>query len=168
MEEGMFWHLVARQYPNCIVVETAEDIRRAKREGKAAFIMAAQGGDFIGNKLHRIEAFHKLGLRMMLPAYNTTNGICDGALDRTSSGLTRFGELVVDECNRVGVLLDCTHLGKQSSLEIIERSSQPVVFSATRTRTASSRTRATSTTTRSSSASRRAASSGSPPGGRSS
>jgi membrane dipeptidase len=129
MEEGMFWHLVARKYPNCIVVETAEDIRRAKREGKAAFIMAAQGGDFIGNKLHRIEAFHKLGLRMMLPAYNTTNGICDGALDRTSSGLTRFGQLVVDECNRVGVLLDCTHLGKQSSLEIIERSSQPVVFS---------------------------------------
>jgi membrane dipeptidase len=129
MEEGMFWHLVARRYPNCIVVETAEDIRRAKREGKAAFIMAAQGGDFIGDRLHRIEAFHRLGLRMMLPAYNTTNGICDGALDRTSSGLTRFGELVVDECNRVGLLLDCTHLGKRSSLEIIDRSSLPCVFS---------------------------------------
>src|SRR3990170_6733816 len=91
-EEGMFWHLVARKYPNCIVVETAEDIRRAKREGKAAFLMAAQGGDFIGNKLHRIEAFHKLGLRMMLPAYNTTNGICDGARDRPSNGPTPIGQ----------------------------------------------------------------------------
>lgn len=129
MEEGMFWHLIARKYPNTLVVETAEDIRRAKREGRAAFIMAAQGGDFIGNKLHRIEAFYRLGLRMMLPAYNATNGICDGALDRTHSGLTRFGELVVGECNRVGLLLDCTHLGKQASLEIIDRSAAPVVFS---------------------------------------
>jgi membrane dipeptidase len=129
MEEGMFWHLVARQNPNIILVETAEDIRRAKREGKTSILIAAQGGDFIGNRLHRIEAFYRLGLRMMLPAYNTTNLICDGALDRTSSGLTRFGQLVVDECNRVGLLLDCTHLGKQSSLEIIERSSAPCVFS---------------------------------------
>ena len=129
MEEGMFWHLVARKYPNTLVVGTAEDIRRAKREGLAAFIIAAQGGDFIGNRLHRIEAFYRLGLRMMLPAYNRTNQICDGCLDRTDSGLTRFGELVVDECNRVGLLLDCTHIGKRASLEIIARSAQPVVFS---------------------------------------
>ena len=129
MEEGMFWHLIARKYPNTLVVATAEDIRRAKREGKAAFIITAQGGDFIGNKLHRIEAFYRLGLRMMLPAYNTTNQICDGCLDRTDSGLTRFGTLVVEECNRVGLLLDCTHIGKRASLEIIERSQHPVVFS---------------------------------------
>jgi membrane dipeptidase len=129
VEEGMFWHLVARKHPNCLVVETADDIRRAKREGRAAFILAAQGGDFIANKLHRVEAMQRLGLRMLLPAYNRSNQICDGALDRTASGLTRFGELVVDECNRVGVLLDCTHIGKRASLEIIARSSQPCVFS---------------------------------------
>lgn len=129
LEEGMFWHLVARRHPNTLVVETVDDIRRAKTENKAAFIITAQGGEFIGNKLHRIEAFYRLGLRMMLPAYNRTNQICDGALDRTSSGLTSFGELVVDECNRVGLLLDCTHIGKQASLQIIERSSKPCVFS---------------------------------------
>lgn len=129
LEEGMFWHLVAREYDNCIVVDTADDIRRAKAENKAAFIITAQGGDFIGDKLHRVEAFQRLGLRMMLLAYNRTNLICDGALDRTTSGLTRFGELVVDECNRVGILLDCTHTGKNATLQIIERSSKPVVFS---------------------------------------
>lgn len=129
LESGMFWHLIARRYPNIIIAETAEDIRIARQDGKAAFILAAQGGDFIGNKLHRIEAFYRLGLRMMLPAYNRTNQICDGCLDRTDSGLTRFGELVVEECNRVGLLLDCTHIGRRASLEIIERSSQPVVFS---------------------------------------
>ncbi len=129
LDEGIFWHLIARKYPNTLVVESAADIRRAKHEGKAAFILAAQGGDFIGNRLGRIEAFYRLGLRMMLPTYNRTNGICDGCLDRTDSGLTRFGELVVAESNRVGLLLDCTHIGRRASLEIIEQSSTPVIFS---------------------------------------
>jgi membrane dipeptidase len=129
LEEHMYWHLMARRYPNLIVVETVDDIRRAKREGQAAFLLAAQDGDWIGQHLHRIEMLYRLGLRMMLPAYNKTNMICDGALDRTSSGLTRFGELAVDECNRVGLLLDCTHVGKRSTLEIIDRSALPCVFS---------------------------------------
>jgi len=129
LEGLMFWHLVARKHPNVIVTTQAEDIRRAKAEHKAALILAAQGGDFIGNKLHRIEAFYRLGLRMMLPAYNSTNLICDGCLDRTNSGLTRFGELVVAECNRVGMLLDCTHVGQHASLEILERSRHPCIFS---------------------------------------
>ena len=129
LEGLMYWHLVTRQHPNLFVAKTAADIRSTKRDGRAALIIAAQGGEWIGNKLHRIEAFYRLGLRMMLPAYNTTNLICDGCLDRTDSGLTCFGELVVEECNRVGLLLDCTHIGRQSSLDIIERSSSPVVFS---------------------------------------
>jgi membrane dipeptidase len=129
VEGAMFWHLVARKNSNITVAQTAGDIREAKAQGRAALILAAQGGDFIGNKLHRVEAMWRLGLRMMLLAYNATNQLCAGALDRPTSGLTRFGELVVDECNRVGVLLDCTHIGKRASLEIIERSSQPCVFS---------------------------------------
>lgn len=129
LEQAMFWHLVVRKHPSLVLAKTAGDIRRAKREGKSAIIMAAQDGDFIGDKLHRIEAFYLLGLRMMLPAYNASNRICGGALDRDDRGLTRFGELVVKEANRVGLLLDCTHVGKRSSLEIIERSSHPVVFS---------------------------------------
>jgi membrane dipeptidase len=129
LEQMMYWHLMARKHPHVVVVGEAEDIRRAKRDNKAALLLAAQDGDFIGRKLHRIEAFYRLGLRMMLPAYNATNSICDGCLDRTDAGLTRFGELVVDECNRVGLLLDCSHIGRQASLEIIERSRQPVIFS---------------------------------------
>ncbi len=129
MEEGMFWRLVERQNDNIIVAETAQDIRDAKRDGKAALIITAQGGDFIEDKLHRVEAFQRLGLRMMLLAYNTSNLICDGALDRTTSGLTAFGELVVEECNRVGILLDCTHTGKEATMQIIERSEKPCVFS---------------------------------------
>lgn len=129
LEELMFWHLIVRRHPHLLIAETVDDIRQAKRDGRATLLLAAQDGDWIGNKLHRIEAFQRLGLRMMLPAYNATNQICDGMLDRTDRGLTRFGELVVDECNRVGILLDCTHVGKRSTLEIIDRSAGPCVFS---------------------------------------
>ncbi|MDP1572377.1 MAG: membrane dipeptidase [Vicinamibacterales bacterium] len=129
VEHMMFWHLVARRHPHLYVVDTVEDVRRGKRDGRAGLLLFAQGGDFIGWKLHRIEAMQRLGLRVMIPAYNRTNHLCDGILDRTEGGLSRFGQAVVDECHRAGVVVDCTHLGARSSLEIIDRSPGPVIFS---------------------------------------
>jgi membrane dipeptidase len=129
LEGLMYWHLIARKHPDIVIATKAEDIQSAKKNNRAALILASQCGDFIGNKLHRVEAFYRLGLRMLILAYSTTNRLCDGCLDRTDGGLTAFGQLVVDECNRLGLLLDCSHLGRRASLEIIERSQQPVVFS---------------------------------------
>jgi membrane dipeptidase len=129
VEDLMEWHLVARKHENLLVAESVEDVRAAKKSGRAALVLAAQGGDFIGRKLHRVEAVRKLGLRQLLLAYNATNQLADGCLDRTSGGLTKLGERVVEECNRVGILLDATHTGKRSTLELIERSAKPVVFS---------------------------------------
>ena len=129
LEGLMFWHLIARQHPNIIIATRAEDIQRAKWDNLAALILASQCGDFIDHKLHRIEAFYRLGLRLLILAYSATNKLCDGCLDRTDGGLTSFGQQVVDECNRLGLLLDCSHLGRRASLEIIERSREPVVFS---------------------------------------
>ncbi|HET8984546.1 MAG TPA: membrane dipeptidase [Trueperaceae bacterium] len=128
LENLMYWHLVARKHPNTLVATSADDIRAAKRDGRVAFILHAQDGDFINQKLHRLEAFYRLGLRMILFAYNASNSIADGTLDRTSSGLTRFGQLVVEECNRLGMVIDCTHIGKNATLQIIDKSADPVVF----------------------------------------
>ncbi len=125
----MFWHGLTREYPNLVVVRTVDDIRKAKREGKAGLLLAAQDGDWVGYDLGRIQAMAELGLRMMLPAYNASNQLADGCLDRTDRGLTRLGRRMVEECNRAGVLLDCTHLGKRSTLEIMEMSEKPCVFS---------------------------------------
>ncbi len=129
LEGLMYWHWISRKYPNLVVAHKAEDIRAAKRDGKAALLLAAQDGDWIERKLHRIEAFQRLGLRMMLLAYNSTNQLCDGCLDITDGGLSRFGELVVDECDRVGIVLDCTHVGKRSTMEIMDRTGNPCIFS---------------------------------------
>jgi membrane dipeptidase len=129
VQDLLDWHRLARENENLLVVERVEDVRRAKREGRAALILAAQGADFIGRKLHRLEAAARLGLRQLLLAYNATNHLADGCLDRTSGGLSKLGERVVEESNRVGILLDGTHTGKRSTLEMIDRSSRPIVFS---------------------------------------
>jgi membrane dipeptidase len=129
LEQIMYWHWATQQYPDLVLLETTEDIRKAKRDGKAGLLLCAQGGDWIGRELHRVTAFQQMGLRIMLLAYNASNQLCDGCLDRTDGGLTRLGELVVDECNQVGVVLDCTHTGKRATLEIIDRSKHPCIYS---------------------------------------
>ena len=129
LEGLMFWHHVARAHPRLAVVTRAEDIPELKRSGQVGVLLASQCGDFIGGKIHRLEAFYRLGLRMLIPAYSMTNRICGGCLDKADGGLTSLGELVVAECDRLGLLLDCSHLGSRSALEVIDRSRNPVVFS---------------------------------------
>ena len=129
LEGIMYWHLAARRCPELGIARQVEDVRTAKKEGKATLLLAAQCGDFVGRKIHRIEAFYHLGLRMMIFAYNAQNQLAGGCLDVTSSGLSRLGRLALAECNRVGMVLDCSHLSRHSSLEIIDRSLTPVVFS---------------------------------------
>jgi len=125
----MYWHGIVNEHPNLTVVKTVADIRRAKRDGEAGLLLAAQDGDWVGYDLGRIQAFADLGLRMMLLVYNATNQLADGCLDRTGGGLTRLGQRVVEECNRVGIVLDCSHTGKRSTLEIMDRSEHPCVYS---------------------------------------
>jgi membrane dipeptidase len=125
----MHWHGAAREHPNLTIIRTVADVRAAKREGKAGLLLAAQCGDWVGYDLSRVQAMAELGLRMMLLVYNANNQLACGSLDRTDGGLTRLGERVVEECNRVGIVLDCSHTAKRSSMEIMERSEHPCVFS---------------------------------------
>jgi membrane dipeptidase len=123
------WHRIARDYPNVRLATTARDIREAKQEGQAAIVVNAQGGDFLGSHVDRLDVFHAMGLRMMLPAYNTRNAICDGLLEESDSGLSRMGRRWVESCNRLGVVIDLTHVGERSTLEILDLTEDPVVFS---------------------------------------
>jgi membrane dipeptidase len=125
----MYWHGVAREHEGLEVIRTTEDIRRLKREGRAGLLLAAQDGDWVGYELSRLQAFHEAGLRMMLLAYNANNQLCGGCLDRTDGGLSLLGQRVVEECNRVGIVLDLSHTGRRSTLEIIDRSAHPCVYS---------------------------------------
>lgn len=124
------WFRVAREYPDVVrIAFTAQDILDARAQGQAAIIMASQGSTFLDNKLHRLEVFHRLGLRIMIPAYNDRSAICDGCLEPGNVGLSRFGQRWVEECNRLGVVIDLTHTGERATMEIMEATRQPVIFS---------------------------------------
>lgn len=123
------WRRIAEDYDSIRLALTAQDIRDAHAAGQAAIVLASQGGDFLGPNLYRLASFHALGLRMMIPAYNTRSALCDGIFESSDAGLSKMGAAWVAECARLGIVIDCTHVGERSSLEIIETSPQPVVFS---------------------------------------
>ncbi|MGE0717543.1 MAG: dipeptidase [Alphaproteobacteria bacterium] len=112
-----------------VLVDTALDVARAKREGKLAVTFQFQGSNPLEGKVENVALFYDLGVRMMLLAYNMRNFAADGCHERTDAGLSRYGVALVQEMNRVGMLVDVTHVGYRSSMDAIEASSAPVVFS---------------------------------------
>lgn len=125
----MGWHAVVREYPNLRIAYGVQDIHDAKAAGQACLLLASQDGEFIGDAPERVEAFQRLGLRMLIPAYNRDNLLCGGVLEHTDAGLSALGRAVVAECDRVGVVLDLSHVSRRSSFEITEASANPTVFS---------------------------------------
>ena len=112
-----------------VLVDVAEDVDRAKREGKLAVAFHFQGSNPLDGRLENVALFYDLGIRHMLLAYNMRNLAADGCHERTDAGLSRFGMALVAEMNRVGMIVDVTHVGYRSSLDAIEASTAPVIFS---------------------------------------
>ncbi|MCJ7640662.1 MAG: dipeptidase [Desulfobacterales bacterium] len=112
-----------------LLVEKASDIERAKREGKVGVLFAFQSGSPIEDDIRLLEIFKKLGLRVMSLTYNERNLIGDGCAERTNCGLSDFGVEVVREMNRLGIVIDLSHCGEQTTIEAIELSTKPVLIS---------------------------------------
>jgi membrane dipeptidase len=125
----MAWHATARQHDNVRIISSTSDIEEVHADGSAGILLASQDGEFIGGSVGRIEAFYRLGLRMLILAYNRSNLLAGGCADNGNSGLSALGRRVVQECNRVGMLLDGSHMSERSTLEMIDLSTAPIVFS---------------------------------------
>jgi membrane dipeptidase len=121
--------VITRSPERYLLVETADDIVRAKAEGRLGVALHFQGTNAFELNLELIEAFYKLGIRHALMTYNLKNFVGDGCHERTDSGLSRFGQLVVKEMNRVGMIVDVTHTGYTTSMEAMELSTAPTMFS---------------------------------------
>jgi membrane dipeptidase len=105
-----------------------EDIVRAHREGKVAFIPHVEGAQPIENELDRVDILYGLGVRCMGLVYSDSNALGSGLRERGDGGLTRFGEQVVERMNKVGMLVDLAHVGDRTSLDAIGVSGVPVVI----------------------------------------
>ncbi len=111
------------------LLTTAGDAERAKAQGKLALGFHFQGTTPFGRDLGLVEMFYTLGVRHALLAYNHKNHVGDGIHERTDSGLSSFGQDLVAEMQRVGMLVDCSHTGHRTALEALEMATAPVIYS---------------------------------------
>ena len=109
------------------LVRTSADIVQAQREGKTGIVLGFQNAHAFEDHLGHIEAFHDMGVRVVQLCYNTQNLIGTGCYER-DGGLSDYGREVVAEMNRLGMLIDLSHVGAKTSEETILASKQPVAY----------------------------------------
>ena len=102
------------------------DIRRAKENGQIAFIPSLEAATPIENELDRLDILYGLGIRSSGIAYSEANTLGSGLRESGDGGLTAFGRQAVRRMNRLGIAIDISHSGDQTSLDTIEVSEQPI------------------------------------------
>jgi len=122
---------VARNSDRMVQVRTFGDIERARREKKLALIPNVQNSTCIGSELKNLDRFYQLGLRQIQLTFNWRNWVGDGCTERTQAGLSYFGADLVKRMNELGMIVDVGHTGYQSTLDAVELSAKPIVFSHT-------------------------------------
>ena len=118
---------------NCTAVDiayTSDDLWRLKQQGKKAIMLGIENGYAIGKDINNVEAFRKRGVVYMTLCHNGDNDICDSARgNHEHGGVSKFGEQVIQEMNRVGMMVDLSHAGEESFYDALQISKTPIVCS---------------------------------------
>lgn len=123
-----FRHWIHEHPGDYVLVQTVADIESAKATGRLAVMFDIEGGNAVAGHPGLVEIFYELGVRWMLLAYNKNNRLAGGCMD-DDQGLTPYGRQIIDEMDRVGMVLCCSHVGHRTARESIDRSRNPVIFS---------------------------------------
>ena len=109
-----------------VVGRRVSDIVRAREDGTIAFIPSLEASTMIENELDRLDILYGLGVRCMGIAYSEGNSLGNGLKEKRDGGLTDFGRQAVRRMNKLGIAIDVSHSGDQTSLDTIEESSRPI------------------------------------------
>jgi membrane dipeptidase len=123
------YRAVERHPNDLMIATTAADIRRAKAQNKIACLMGIEGGHAIENSLPTLREFHRLGVRYMTLTWNNANDWADSNRESKHNGLTDFGKDVVREMNRLGMLVDVSHVGDKTMSDVLDISKAPIIAS---------------------------------------
>jgi membrane dipeptidase len=123
------YRAVERHPQDLMLATTAADIRRAKAQNKIACLMGIEGGHAIENSLPTLREFHRLGVRYMTLTWNNANDWADSNRESKHNGLTDFGKEVVHEMNRLGMLVDVSHVGDKTMSDVLDVSKAPIIAS---------------------------------------
>ena len=123
-------HALAEKHPETWQVAlTAADIRRIAGEGKLAALMGLEGGYAIDERLEMVERYYKMGVRYMSPAWSVSTSWAGSSGDEAGKtrGLNDFGRQVVREMNRLGMMVDVSHVSDKTFWDIVDISTKPVI-----------------------------------------
>ena len=122
------WMRRFRERDDILQVKGTADIYAAKEQGKTGIILSFQNASPIENELDRLGLFLALGVRVIQLTYHETNLLGSGCWERTDGGLSNFGVDAVREMNRLGIVIDLSHVGPKTTMDAIEMSEQPVAI----------------------------------------
>ncbi len=130
-EQIDFVHRMASRYPETFeIARTSGDIGRIHKEGKIASLIGAEGGHSIGNSLGVLREFFRSGVRYMTLTHADNTDWADSATDQPEhGGLTEFGRKIIREMNRLGMLIDLSHVSVETMEDALQISKAPVIFS---------------------------------------
>jgi membrane dipeptidase len=111
-----------------LLVESPQDVQRARSSGRLGIVFDVEGGDCLGTEPERLLELRALGVRWMLIAYNRNNALGGGCQDE-DRGLTPLGIEVHELMERIGIVACCSHTGLRTTLDILARATRPVIFS---------------------------------------
>ena len=124
------WNDLFIQHKDIIChAHNTRDIIEAKKNNKVAIIFGFQNSAPIANDIFLLEKFFTRGLRFMQLTYNNQTPLAGGCFEPNDSGVSRFGHAVIEEMNRLGMIVDLSHAGRQTCLDAISLSSKPVAIS---------------------------------------
>lgn len=109
--------------------EKVDDMIRAHKEGKIALVPVIEGAAMLENEVDRVDILYGFGVRMMGITYSESNALGSGLKEKNDGGLTAFGHKVVERMNKVGMAIDCSHVGDKTTMDVIKASSKPIFLS---------------------------------------
>jgi membrane dipeptidase len=126
----MLHQAVEAHRDDLLLATGAADIRRAKAEGKMAGILGLEGAEPLEGSLEVLHCLYRLGVRNIGLTWNFRNEVADGVMEgHDARGLTPFGVQVVEECNRLGILIDVSHLAPAGLEDVLRVSQRPIIAS---------------------------------------
>lgn len=131
MEMIEAFYTECEKYPKLVQpVTTYAEVMQANEEGRIAAMLSIEGADVIEGRLSMLRVYHRLGVRMVGLVHSLRNLLADGVADtRTKGGLSRLGVEVVEELNRLGMIVDVSHLSDAGFWDVLEASKDPIVAS---------------------------------------
>jgi membrane dipeptidase len=131
LEEIDIVHRMVQRYPTRLeMASTAADVRRIEKAGRIASLIGVEGGHQIGNSPAALRQFYGLGARYMTLTHSKNNDWADSATDDpVHDGLTPFGKAIVREMNRLGMIVDLSHVSPKTMLDALAETKAPVIFS---------------------------------------